>query len=238
LVIESIPERRYGLTKKIGIIYITPKTLANLERFAQQFGTVYILKPYDTREDMDLILVHSNYSGLASGVSGSLVSKNLADFVDLYLPFYIKSGIPVLGIGNACLDLWNYLGGKISKNVPGHKTTHSIVDIANKICVTVSSNHSDCLQDNCERSVVLAWETSLSSNKFKTIKPSNYHKYTGHVEIFTTEDESVSGVMSEPHLKENLPTSYTYKKTGLYYGDLITLNLINKLLMAGPSALQ
>ena len=231
--------------KKVGILLneMMIHQAPFLFEYVRQFNcSPCIVMPWEFRKDIDMLVIPPGiYSNMKSvmEISSTLIDKSYMNLRDFTLANYIEDHIPVLGLGEGAMLIWqDILGQKLIK-APGHiNTSHGIITTKHYfdkyLYFKVKSDHVLSLQKTEVTNYdVVAHSTSISRNGFAATSVNDLKDIQSLPEIFISKGSLVGGTLTSPHLIEHLHGSQIHKHYHMYYGDPPS-NKLFKSLLAPP----
>lgn len=225
-------------TLRLGLLSRSNRDLREYETWIEQFGEVVLVKPYEFRADLDLLILPGGpdlpptYTPYLSAMHGS-VAPEWIEFMDNTLQLYIESGTKIFGICLGFQMLSAYFGGTLFSHIPEHDSGRHLVYVEDswlqKLEIDeqlqyVNSRHHQAVMEYPKNLVPLAW--SLYGEKKDWIKKT---PEPGLLEAWIHAELPIAGVQWHPEGITHKPESYYAKKYGYCIGDIISNAVINYL---------
>lgn len=224
---EDVPRPKRDSRRYIGVLF-SPHTgtekLRQYLNFASQYGIARLVMPDEYREDLNLLILPGGAD--LSATNKSFLPKfnyqhektdSAIEFFRTYiLDGYIENNIPIFGICLGFQLLASHFGSKMFAHIDGHQEGFHTVK-SNTLELKVNTFHHQAIMKLSED--LTPYATAYSKGGSPEC-----------VEAFIHKTKPIAGSQWHAERMENLLSSATYLQTGNLVGDLITHDLITKIM--------
>jgi hypothetical protein len=202
-----------------------------VEYVATLSSNVVLIDSEEINKDIKVLVIPSVLSSLCiKDKNLPMVDPHFSRFLNIMLSFYKEDPITIIGFGYSALSLYNRLGkgldaisGFSELRPREHSIDISQIDMLkeagiNKTWATskfdhIFANPNHRLDDNLSfGSQIQKKNNEVFSEQFKNY--TSFSSKLGKIDVI--------GLLTEPHLHDNLPNSFEYKLTGLIKGDILS----------------